>query len=100
MDHMKNLTNAMDIGDHAKARSHAFALVRSLPKAQLGVPSPNDLPDASGAPDAASSGTSDYSGPANVNLSAKPNANTPASPSGKGTRLAQALKGKRPPMAG
>lgn len=93
IDHMKNLTNAMELGDHAKVKAHAFALIRSLPKAQMGVPSPNDLPDASGPSDAASSGTDDFSGPKLTSMSAMPKANTPASGAGKSMRLASMLRG-------
>jgi len=94
VDHLKNLTNAMELGDHAQARSHAFALVRSLPKAQQGIPSPNDIPEASGAPDAASSGADDIDGPNVTSTKAMPPANTPAKAPSGGMRLAQMLKAK------
>lgn len=95
INHLKNLTNAMEIGDHAKVRSHAFSLIRSLPKAQQGQPSPNDVPGASGAPDATATGTDD--GPS-MNVSsadALPKSNSPAKPSGTGPRLAAMLKGRK-----
>ena len=103
MDHMKNLTNAMDLGDHGRAKQHAFALIRSLPKAQMGQDRPNDAYGSRGNPeDATATGTDDFSGP-NVNLNATPK-NTAATP-GKGggqqqNRLAAMLKMKKPVVTG
>lgn len=92
-DHLKNLTNAMELGDHAKVRSHAFALVRSLPKAQMGIPSPNSLPDADGPADAASEGTDDIDGPKVTKMNAPTGGNMTAKPvGGTGLRLAQMLR--------
>lgn len=84
-DHLKNLTNALNANEHGKAKNHAFALIRSLPKAQLGVALPNDLPDAKGPPDSASSGADDGPSPA-------------AKVSGMPSRLAMAMRGKGKPM--
>ena len=93
VDHMKNLTNAMSLGDHGKAKQHAFALIRSLPKAQLGVPLPNDLPDASGPTDATASGGDAIDGPNVTSVKAMPKNNAPAKPAGNPMRLAAMLKG-------
>lgn len=104
-EHMTNLQSAMSKGDHAGARSHAFALIRSLPKGQQGVPTPNDLADASGPADAASSGEDDMDGMNDTGLPSKlPSANTPVKGGSTGNmRLAQMLKAKgmaKPPKAG
>ena len=104
MDHMRNLTNAMDLGDHGRAKQHAFALIRSLPKAQMGQDRPNDAYGSHGNPeDATATGTDDFSGPKNVDLTATPK-NT-ANLSGKGggqqqNRLAAMLKMKKPVVTG
>ena len=103
MDHMKNLTNAMDLGDHGRAKQHAFALIRSLPKSQMGQDRPNDAYGSQGPADATATGADDYSGPKNVDLTATPK-NT-AALAGKGggggqNRLAAMLKMKKPVVTG
>lgn len=99
-DHLKNLTNAMELGDHTGVKKHAFALIRSLPKAQQGLPRPNDANGAQGPKDAAQSGTNDSTNADKgvTELKKLPNGNGDKGTTNSGSvRLAAMLKGRRQP---